>query len=236
MVMRKQVDDYINRKLQRSVSETETLEDFASVASLKALVMEVDTIKAIQLELRGEMKEMRRETKASFSDLHLAFLCLAPGDSLTGKTEAKSPEPDKISSCDALAGKEETLSTTSKSKVKYQVKKGAAVQPSGLPCRRESENDTSLSSALIIPSTLNDGGSDTVRLSADRVAGVKETGEHAAAQTCVQTHSQEFYSTTCNGPALTCQISAVQNRMGDILLQRRHPFNLTQQLTEYGSG
>ncbi len=202
-VMRKQVHDYINRKLQRSVSETETLQDFASVASLKALVMEVDTIKAIQSELRGELKEMRMETKSSFSDLHLAVASLAPGDSLTEKTEAKSksPEPDKISSCDALAGKVETLSTTSKSKVDYQVKKGAAVQPSGLPCRRECENDTSLQSALIIPSTLNDGSSDTVRLSADRVAGVNETGEPAAAQTCVQTHSQEFYSTTCNGPA-----------------------------------
>jgi hypothetical protein len=62
MVMRKQVHDYIKRKLQRSVSETETLKDFASAASLKALMMEVDAIKKI-------LSEMRSEVKASFSDL-----------------------------------------------------------------------------------------------------------------------------------------------------------------------
>jgi hypothetical protein len=95
MVMRKQVHDYIKRKLQRSVSETETFQDFISFASLKALVMEVDTIKAIQSELRGELKEMRMETKSSFSDLHLAVASLAPGDSLTEKTEAKSKSPER---------------------------------------------------------------------------------------------------------------------------------------------
>jgi hypothetical protein len=49
MVMRKQVHDYIKRKLQRSVSETETFQDFISFASLKALVMEVDAIKVKQM-------------------------------------------------------------------------------------------------------------------------------------------------------------------------------------------
>jgi urease accessory protein UreF len=56
MVMRKQVHDYIKRKLQRSVSETDTLENFAKFASLKALVMDVEAIKAIQSEMRSEIK------------------------------------------------------------------------------------------------------------------------------------------------------------------------------------
>jgi hypothetical protein len=46
-VMRKQVHDYINRKLQRSVSETETLQDFASVASLKAPTISRATAKRL---------------------------------------------------------------------------------------------------------------------------------------------------------------------------------------------
>jgi hypothetical protein len=69
MVMRKQVHDYIKRKLQRSLSETETLEDFASIASLKALVMEVDTIKETLDAIKETQSKMQREMKASFSDL-----------------------------------------------------------------------------------------------------------------------------------------------------------------------
>jgi hypothetical protein len=58
MVMRKQVHDYIKRKLQRSVSETETFQDFISFASLKALVMEVDAIKVKQMEMHLQISEM----------------------------------------------------------------------------------------------------------------------------------------------------------------------------------
>jgi hypothetical protein len=55
VIMRKQVYGYIKRKLQRSVSETETLQDFASLASIKALVMEVDAIKEKQMEMQDEV-------------------------------------------------------------------------------------------------------------------------------------------------------------------------------------
>jgi hypothetical protein len=67
--MRKQVHDYIKRKLQRSLSETETLEDFASIASLKALVMEVDTTKETLDAIKETQSKMQREMKESFSDL-----------------------------------------------------------------------------------------------------------------------------------------------------------------------
>jgi hypothetical protein len=59
IVMRKQVSYYIKRKLQRAVSESEALQDFASLASIKALVMEV-----------GELK---RTLTSSFADLHAAI-------------------------------------------------------------------------------------------------------------------------------------------------------------------
>jgi hypothetical protein len=58
MVIRKQVHDYIKRKLQRSVSETETFQEFISFASLKSLVMEVDTIKKIQMEMYLQISEI----------------------------------------------------------------------------------------------------------------------------------------------------------------------------------
>jgi hypothetical protein len=60
VIMRKQVCGYIKRKLQRSVSETETLQDFASLASIKALVMEVDAIKEKQMEMHFQVSEMHR--------------------------------------------------------------------------------------------------------------------------------------------------------------------------------
>ena len=108
-VLRKQVHDYIKRKLQRSVSETDTLENFAKFASLKALVMDVEAIKAIQSEMRSEikafhlaselqgencremmhvqMKEMRSEIlseiQSEMKALHLA-VSLAAGHSLGG--------------------------------------------------------------------------------------------------------------------------------------------------------
>ena len=60
MIMRKEVHGYIKRKLQRSVSETETLQDFALLASLKTLVMEVDAIKEKQMEMHCQVSEMHR--------------------------------------------------------------------------------------------------------------------------------------------------------------------------------
>ncbi len=98
MVMRKQVQDYIKRKLQRSVSETETLENFSTFASLKALVMEVEAMKAIQSEMRSEIKAFQlaselqgemmhlqmKEIQSEMKALHHA-VSLAAGYSLGGK-------------------------------------------------------------------------------------------------------------------------------------------------------
>jgi hypothetical protein len=44
-VMHRQVIYYIKRRLHRSITETETQQDFASLSSLKALVMDVDSLK-----------------------------------------------------------------------------------------------------------------------------------------------------------------------------------------------
>ena len=55
IVMRKQVLGYINRKLQRAVSETETIQDFALVASLRALMMEVGRINERQMEMQEQL-------------------------------------------------------------------------------------------------------------------------------------------------------------------------------------
>ena len=98
MVMRKQVHDYIKRKLQRSVSETETLENFAKFASLKALVMEVEAIKAIQSEMRSEIKAFHLASELQSEVMHVQMIeiqsemkalhhavSLAAGHSLRGK-------------------------------------------------------------------------------------------------------------------------------------------------------
>jgi hypothetical protein len=97
MVMRKQVHDYIKRKLQRSVSETETLENFAKFASLKALVMEVEAIKTMQSEMRSEIKAFHlaselqgeamhvhmKEIQSEMKALHLA-VAMGAGERLRG--------------------------------------------------------------------------------------------------------------------------------------------------------
>ena len=69
IVMTRQVQGYIKRNLQRSVSETETLQDFASSASLKALMMKVDTIK-------DKKMQMHVEISVSFADLHHSIALL----------------------------------------------------------------------------------------------------------------------------------------------------------------
>jgi hypothetical protein len=84
MVMRKQVHNYIQRKLQQSAHETETLQDFALVASLKTLVMEVDTIKEKQMEMQRELSE---QISASLSDLHHFIALLLTGDGLPFRQE-----------------------------------------------------------------------------------------------------------------------------------------------------
>jgi hypothetical protein len=66
IVMRKQVSYYIKRKLQRAVSESEELQDFASLASMKALVMEVGELRHAQMKMQSEML-------SSFADLHAAI-------------------------------------------------------------------------------------------------------------------------------------------------------------------
>jgi len=66
IVMRKQVSYFIRRKLQRAVSESEELHDFASLASMKALVMEVGELRHAQMKLHSEMA-------SSFADLHAAI-------------------------------------------------------------------------------------------------------------------------------------------------------------------
>ena len=77
MVMRKQVHNYIQRKLQQSAHETETLQDFALVASLKALVMDVDAMKEKEIEMQRELSE---QISASLSDLHHFIALLLSGD------------------------------------------------------------------------------------------------------------------------------------------------------------
>jgi hypothetical protein len=66
IVMRKQVSYYIKRKLQRAVSESEDLQDFAFLTSMKALVMEVDELKHTQIKMQSKMM-------SSFADLHVAI-------------------------------------------------------------------------------------------------------------------------------------------------------------------
>ena len=72
IVMRKQESYYMKRKLQRAVSESEALQDFASLASIKALVMEV-----------GELK---RTLTSFFADLHAA-IALQKNDNKRGGPE-----------------------------------------------------------------------------------------------------------------------------------------------------
>ena len=67
IVMRKQVSYYIKRKLQRAASESEELQDFASLASMKSLVMEVGELRHAQMKMQSEML-------SSFADLHAAIL------------------------------------------------------------------------------------------------------------------------------------------------------------------
>ena len=84
MVMRKQVHNYIQRKLQQSAHETETLQDFALVASLKALVMDVDAMKEKEIEMQRELSE---QISASLSDLHHFIALLLTGDGLPFRQE-----------------------------------------------------------------------------------------------------------------------------------------------------
>jgi hypothetical protein len=80
MVMRKQVHNYIQRKLQQSAHETETLQDFTLVASLKALVMDVDAMKEKQMEMQRELSE---HISVSFSDVRYNIALLLAGDGST---------------------------------------------------------------------------------------------------------------------------------------------------------
>ena len=49
--MHKQVSYYIKQNLQRAVSESEELQDFSSLASMKALVMEVGELRHAQMKM-----------------------------------------------------------------------------------------------------------------------------------------------------------------------------------------
>jgi voltage-gated sodium channel len=116
MVMRKQVHNYIQRKLQQSTHETETLQDFALIASLKALVMDVDAMKEQEMEMQRELSE---QISASLSDLHhfIALLLTGDGDEEkirfllkttlpfrpAGNTYFETPRTARCSCCSRLA-------------------------------------------------------------------------------------------------------------------------------------
>ena len=62
--MRNQVNGYIRRKLQRSVSETDTLEDFSSLAALKVILSELAMMRAGQEALEARVAQLAK-TQAS---------------------------------------------------------------------------------------------------------------------------------------------------------------------------
>ena len=53
--MRSQVHCYIRRKLQRSVSETETQENFATLASIKMMASEMDRSLSLSVSLSASL-------------------------------------------------------------------------------------------------------------------------------------------------------------------------------------
>jgi hypothetical protein len=97
---------YIKRKLHRSITETETQQDFASLASLKSLVAEVDSMKK-------EMNSCFRRNESSFHDIQDAIASLTASVNKLGQQLRKSGCASPTAG--VVSGGEETTETKSSS-------------------------------------------------------------------------------------------------------------------------
>jgi hypothetical protein len=82
-VMRKQVTYFIKRRLHRVITDTTIQQDFASLATLKSLVAEVDSMKE-------EMNSSFRRNESSFHDVHDAIASLTASVNNKGEQLRKS--------------------------------------------------------------------------------------------------------------------------------------------------